>query len=320
MSKNVHRIINYFPKEISELFLINDEFYLEKIDEIRLRIEKPISVVKKGEVYYLGKNGVISKETANCYKTNRTEMEYIFSKICNYSIHSFEREIKEGFITIDGGNRVGICGTAVTNRNSSNEDFITTVKNISALNFRVAREIINSSYEIFNEIFKDNLHSLLIIGKPSSGKTTILRDLARKLAEKYVVSVIDERNELSATLEGIAQNDLGASSDIFSLYPKKIAMEIAIKVMSPNILICDEISYKDYKAIENAMNCGVKIISTIHGNSIEEVLAKPFMKGLLGYKGNSVFGYEYGVLLDGGINTGKIIDIRKFINSQSEVE
>ncbi len=298
--KNIKIIMKYLSENVAHILSLCDD--LANIDEVRLRINKPLVVTKKGLPYILSTQGKYIKNPANSYIIKENDIDYSFKKACNYSWHSYEREISNGFLTIEGGNRVGICGCAVSGINC---DEISTLKYISSLNFRVAREVRGCSDKIAELFGGGQLSSLLIVGAPSSGKTTLIRDLTRKLSENYAISLIDERNEISATLKGVAQNDVGINTDIFANYPKKVAIETAIRVMSPQILVCDEISKYDIAYIEQAINCGCKLICTVHSGSIEEVLQKEFIKTLV--EKNA---FKNIVFLGNKEKTGEVLDIK----------
>ena len=122
---------------------------------------------------------------------------------------------------------------------------------------------------------KINLNkSVLICGAPCSGKTTILRDLARLISYTNKVSLIDTRLELASCDKGIAQFDIGLS-DVFSAYNKTDGFEHAVRCMSPEYIICDEISFEDINAVENAAKCGVKVIASAHWRNKNELISKP---------------------------------------------
>lgn len=198
-----------------------------------------------------------------------------FAEICRYSVYSYEEEIARGFVTLDGGHRVGICGTAVT-KNSK----VISFKDISGLNIRIAHQIYGCSDELYKRIFMNGAHSLLIAGPPLCGKTTVLRDLARKLGERHRVVLIDSRNELSASVSGMPSFDIGLNTDALCGIEKSEGIMMSIRTLSPEIIICDEIG-NDESAVEQAMFCGVKIIASAHADSIEQLKNRPATRGLL---------------------------------------
>ncbi len=285
--KNYKKVIRYFPKEISDIFEKIPFNMAENINEIRFRVNRSIAVTVLDESYFVTKNGsfTLSEQLGViCTIENISES---FKSICDYSIHSYQKEIAQGYITINGGNRVGICGTAVGNEKTE------TIKYISGLNFRISGQAIGCSDILCSKLFNNNITSILIIGEPLSGKTTYLRDMCRILGNKHRVSIVDSRSEISACYHGIPQNDIGYFSDVLDGYDKKIGIETAIRVMSPEIVVCDEIGGKsDCQAIKDSIISGVKFLASVHGKSIDEVLKREHIKKLIDY---GIF--EYAVLL-----------------------
>lgn len=196
-----------------------------------------------------------------------------FAEICRWSVHSFQDDIARGFVTLDGGHRVGICGTAVKENGK-----ITFIKDISGLNIRIAHQVTGCSDEIYGRFFADEPCSLLIAGRPLSGKTTILRDLARRLGERYRVTVIDSRSEISASVRGTPMLDIGLNTDVLCGCGKSEGIMLALRSMSPQVMICDEIAH-DEDAVEQALFCGVKIIAAAHAGSLKELDSR--FKGVL---------------------------------------
>ncbi len=188
-----------------------------------------------------------------------------FAELCRYSVHSYSREIAEGFITLDGGHRVGLCGTAVMSGGA-----VVSVKDISSLNIRIAREVRGCAEELYGRFFAGGLCSLLLAGRPMSGKTTVLRDLSRMLGEKYRVALIDSRNELSASVRGLPTLDVGENTDVLCGYTKSAGIMTALRSLSPDVIICDEIG-DDYEAVEQCLFCGVKVIAAAHAGSLSEL-------------------------------------------------
>lgn len=235
-----------------------------ELAEIRLRAGRPcVSVNIFGEMRAC--SGVISAEDiAEC-----------FSEICRYSVYSFESEIAQGFITLDGGHRVGICGTAVMKGGK-----IASIKDISGLNIRIAHQRLGCANELYGRIFSRELHSLLLGGKPLSGKTTMLRDLARILGERHRVTLIDSRGELSASSRGTPSFDIGINTDALCGVEKSDGIMLALRTLSPEIIICDEIG-SDGAAIEQAMFCGVKIVASAHADSIAQLKNRPATRDIL---------------------------------------
>ncbi len=232
------------------------------VAEIRIRVGRPAVCVNIFGEMKVCSDTFSAEETAD-----------FFAQICRYSVHSFQDDIARGFVTLDGGHRVGICGTAVKENGR-----IVFIKDVSGLNIRVAHQVIGCSDEIFEHFFSEEPCSLLITGKPLSGKTTILRDLARRLGERYRVTVIDTRNEISASVHGLPSLDVGLNTDVLCGCGKSEGITMALRSMSPEVIICDEIAH-DEAAVEQALFCGVKVIAAAHAGSLAE-LDRRFGDGL----------------------------------------
>lgn len=269
-------IMQYFPNNIKEVIFENISISIsEYIEEIRIRLNRPITLKIGQEVMIIE------------HIINRDEINEIFERICENSIYSYKKEICEGFITIKGGHRVGITGTAVI------EEKIKNINYISSLNFRIAREKKDSSKDIIKHIInqkENNIYNTLIISPPGCGKTTLLRDIIRNISNGIkevnftpkVVGLVDERGEIAATYKGVPQNDIGIMTDVMSNFPKSIGMKMLIRSMSPQIIACDEIGgTDDVQAIKTAVCSGVKGIFTAHGRKIEEIIKNPELNQLI---------------------------------------
>lgn len=239
---------------------------VQDIEEIRLRTNKPI-ILKNSN----GNNLLI-------HIVSKKELLETFQKVCEQSIYSYQKQICEGFITIKGGHRVGITGSCVIDNGK-----IININYISSLNFRIAREKKDVSNTIFKYVYNnDEINNTLIISKPGCGKTTILRDLVRKISTKKTCGIVDERGEIAAMYKGEPQNDIGILSDVMDNCTKSDGMKMLIRSMSPEVIVCDEIGNKqDIEAINYAMCSGVKGIFTAHGNNLEEIMLNEQINQLL---------------------------------------
>lgn len=260
-------ILHYLKGNVYSVVSQIPEFMFDDIQEIRLRMNKPLSVMCSFKPSYITPNGNLTCNPANTVTITEQELNKCFEAVCQYSVHSFKREICEGFVTLKGGHRVGLCGTTVIHNGS-----IENIKNISSLNFRISHQVKGCAEKLYKEIFSVGLCNVLIAGAPMSGKTTLLRDLTRLLGSNYKTSVIDERGEIAAVWNGIPQNDVGINTDVFDCYPKADGISAAVRVMSPQIIVCDEIGGEaDMNAVKYASYCGVYVVATIHANDITEL-------------------------------------------------
>ncbi|MCQ2513562.1 MAG: Flp pilus assembly complex ATPase component TadA [Ruminococcus sp.] len=244
----------------------------KKAMEIRLRINRPLAVVCPDITYYVTKQGGISSTPAidSLLIVSRADISDTFNNICNHSVYARQNEIINGFVTLNGGHRAGICGTAVMSGGN-----ISNIRDLSSINIRIAREYKGCSAELVKRLGKTS-GGLLVCGVPCSGKTTVIRDYARYLSiEQFKnVAVIDERGEIAGMAGGTFQNDIGLC-DVYDGYKKYDGMMQAIRSMAPDYIVCDEIgSDSDIKAISHCVNSGVNIIATVHSANEKELMSK----------------------------------------------
>jgi len=250
----------------------------DRIQEIRLRAGKPVIVIKSGREYFLEEDGQLTHMETGAYRVEERELSNLLSHICHYSPYAFEDEIRQGFVTVAGGHRVGIAGQVVTEGNGG----VRTIKHISYINIRVAHQIIGVADKVLPYIYeKGELKNILIISPPGCGKTTLLRDMIRQISNGNVygkgrsVGVVDERSEIAGSFLGRAQNDVGIRTDVLDACPKRVGMMLLLRSMSPAVIAIDEIGgTEDLMALEQASACGCKILATIHGDSVEDYFKK----------------------------------------------
>lgn len=250
----------------------------EDISEIRLRTGKALSVTAADRYAFLTERGIVTDDPSAAVKISSEDIRRCFEAICRYSVHSCQGQINQGFITVSGGHRAGICGTAVYSPSGKIEN----VKYICSINFRIAKQIIGAAENIYKRVMRDGLKNILICGAPCSGKTTALRDLCRITGNEYPTALIDERGELAAMNGGICGNDVGYHTDVFSGYSKPDGIITAIRVMSPRMIFCDELgSEADADAIRLAASSGVKSAASVHCSSVSELLQHAAAKKLI---------------------------------------
>lgn len=260
--------------------------YKENVEEIRLRNGSPLSIYCNNRDYFINNLGNVQRSTKGSIIVNEVHISKSFQLITNYSVYAFQEEIKNGFITIRGGHRVGIGGKVIYGSGG-----IENINNISSLNIRIGREKIGISDHIIEYLLDNNkdFYNTLIISSPQCGKTTLLRDIVRNLsngdfcqgAMGFKVSVVDERSEIAGVYKGRHQKDIGIRTDILDGCLKSDGIMMLIRSMSPQIIAVDEIGGDDdIKAIGNALRAGIKLIATIHGSSLEEVRQKPSLREL----------------------------------------
>ncbi len=275
-------IINAFELlrgNTKQAFLKTDAKLLDEVNEIRLRNGKSVTVAMGSKDMFLSADGGFTDHPARTVVSDAEDMEFAFKTAFSYSLHSYSRELAQGYITTKGGNRVGICGTAVSTGKSDYE--IETVKYVSSINIRIAHEKRGCAKRLFDTCLKQGASSILIIGPPSSGKTTLLRDIARLLGSRMKISLIDEQNEISFTYRDKALSDVGPLTDVFVGYPKHIGISTAVRVMSPRVIVADEVgSATDLEALRFAAHSGVKLITAVHGANYRDAMKKELVREL----------------------------------------
>lgn len=266
-----------------------------------------------GKDFYIGRSGQLYKDSRDSdkgYIVTRENISNTFQKISNHSVYSVQEELKQGFITIRGGHRIGLIGKGVYK-----ESELFTMKNISSMNIRISREIIGASENVIKYLIRppSNIYNTLLVSPPKCGKTTILRDIIRNISngmEKnhmngLKVGLVDERSEIAAMYNGQPQNDLGIRTDVLDSCYKYDGMMILLRSMSPDIIATDEIGDEmDVRAIYQAMKSGVKVISTAHGEDLEDIRNKLSLGKIIDSK---IF--ERIIILDNSKGVGTIKDV-----------
>lgn len=247
--------------------------------ELRLRNNNPIIVNILGQNYYLGENSLI-KDKNNALVVGSGVLQGIIQKLSNSSLYSINDELIEGYISYDGGIRVGVCGEVVKVDNC-----VKTIKNISSINFRFPHIVKNCSLDLYPYIVQfGEIKNTLIISPPGAGKTTYLRDLIYQISQKNElinILVVDERQELSSVFDGNSVIDLD-NVDVYRNCDKGFAFNNGIRSMKPDVIVTDEINInKDLEDIENALTSGVKILASIHASGIDDLKNKTSFKGIL---------------------------------------
>jgi stage III sporulation protein AA len=268
------------------------------IEEIRLRVGQPLVVRTSYNEIFISYDGNRTDNYDDAYIVEDRDISETLEYVSNYSLYAFEEEIKQGYITVMGGHRIGLCGRVLINNGE-----IKTIKNISFINIRIAHELKGCSNDIIDKLYKDKnrIYNTLIISPPKAGKTTLLRDIIRNISngnkcfKGLNVGVADERSEIAACYMGRPQNEVGIRTDVMDGVPKALGIMMMIRTMSPDVIAVDEIGLKDdVHAILEGINCGCSFIGTIHGTSIEDIRKRP----------------EVEVLIDSGIFEKYIIIMR----------
>lgn len=278
MEKNgIQAVMGYLPVQVREALQHMEKRVQEQVQEIRLRASCPLCITVSGREEIVGAMGERTSLASRGVLVTQKMVEQSFQAICEYSIYRYTKEIREGFITISGGNRVGIAGSAVYR-----EGVLTQMRYISGLNFRIAHAVKGCADSLYQKVFGVQPCSLLLSGNVGSGKTTMLRDLCRLLGEKWRVSLVDERSEIAAMHAGVPRYDVGIHTDVLDGFPRGEGLLTALRVLTPQILVCDEIgTQEDVQAILRVHGCGVPVVASVHAGSWEELQRRCILKRLL---------------------------------------
>ncbi len=310
LNKDYNYIISFISPRLHMYLSKISDTTLKNLQEIRLRVDRPVVLVTHSGSCFLTTSGKTSFIlSSNCVYAYKNEISDTVNKMCGYSMHSHYEDLLNGYLTLPNGSRVGLCGTAVYEK-----DKVKGIKDFSCINIRMPRNVTGVSEKIMNSIFKDGLDDLLIVGAPSSGKTTMLKDIAYQLSSGrlgkfYKICVVDERKEIFPEKSNL--NLIGPNTDVLSGYPKAQGISMAVRTLSPDVIICDEIGQEfEINEMLTGMNSGVRFILTVHASSYDELRKKSVYKNL--FKNS---GFKNVVLLSGSNNP---CVISKIINYNDE--
>lgn len=276
--ENKDRLFQIFSKRTrSALELLDADS--DGIQEIRMRVGAPLFVICRNREYEAG--------VGTGFVVSRQDVEETLQCAVRYSLYAYEEELRQGFLTIQGGHRIGVAGRVVLDQGR-----IRTIQPVTFLNIRFSHQILGCADPFLPYLLEEttgNLRNTLLISPPRCGKTTLLRDIIRQVSDGSfgvaggtsrqrgrTVGVADERSEIAACFQGIPQNDVGRRTDVLDGCPKALGMMMLIRSMAPEVVAADEIGGEaDLEALRYVMNCGCRILATVHGTSLEDIRKKP---------------------------------------------
>lgn len=319
---DLKNILNMLAPPVRETLELLPAEIWKQVEEIRLREERPLMLVLAQGDVFVGPGGTTVSVPDEAYQVTGEDMRKTLQMMSNCSIYSLEEELRQGFITLRGGHRVGLTGKAVLERGR-----IRTLKYIAGINLRLARELLGVADKVMPYVInqKERVpYHTLIVSPPQGGKTTLLRDMIRQLSwgiphlgvRGMKVGVVDERSEIGGSYAGVPQKDLGPRTDVLDGCPKVEGMMMLIRAMSPQVIATDELGREeDVFALEEALHAGVKLLTTVHGYSVESLRRRPIMSRILDrgiFERIVVLGFSLGVgtleaVLDGQTSSSLLL-------------
>ena len=269
-------ILRCLPHELVRLITKHN---IEKVEEIRIRCGKNVTM-------NMGSIEIVLK-----YVVNEIEITRIIQNMCNNSIYAYQNQIANGYITLPGGNRVGISGNIVCM-----DGKVSNISHIYSINIRLSHEVDGASKDIIGYVLdtkNNSVFNCLIVSPPGCGKTTIIRDISKKISTGIPeinfrgidICIVDERGEIAALSKGISCNNVGDRADILDNVPKSIGIRMAVRSLAPKVIVADEIGNMDDAEIVNYAVCsGVRCIFTAHGASMDDLLKNRELNNLINMK------------------------------------
>lgn len=274
------------PPSVRSLIEIQPDSVLEALEEVRLRAAKPLMLGTSHGDLMVDDAGQPTEVPSRAHVVTAEEISATLQIMSKSSLYAFEEEIRNGFITVSGGHRVGIVGKTVLDGTR-----IRTLRNISGLCFRVSRQLLHVADKVMKFVILDGqVLSTLVVSPPRGGKTTMLRDMARQVSNGLPelgvrgakVVIVDERSELAGCTDGVAQHDVGIRTDVLDGCPKAAGIMMAIRSMGPDVIVTDEVGRpEDVSALREATNCGVSVFASAHALDIQDLIRRPSSKSLV---------------------------------------
>ena len=314
-------ILPYLPPELRGYLWKALENNGHEILEIRIRLKRPLALETAQGTLFVSRQGFLTEKAEEGMIVAKPILEKIFHLLSQSSAYAFEEELRQGYITVPGGHRVGFVGKAVLDGGK-----IKHLRCLSGYNFRICRQLDGVAQKIIKFLVfpPQEVHHCLILSGPGMGKTTLLRDIIRHISNGIPslhfsgvnVGVVDERSELAGSYLGEPQLDLGIRTDILDGCPKHEGMLLLVRSMGPKVIATDELGMeKELEALETIINAGVKVITTVHAANLSELAEKTGWKRLLAGR---VFQKVIILNRQGGLFTAEVFDGQKGIKLTNE--
>lgn len=271
-AKGIESVLNILPVRLRNSIL-GEQPDFGKLQEIRLRAGQPVTLKYDGRERIVGR--------PSCGGITMEEIQETVQYAADYSLYAYEQEMRQGYLTVEGGHRVGMAGQVILDGRQ-----IRNLRYISSINIRIAHEIHGCADGALPFLIQaGDVLNTLIIAPPGCGKTTLLRDIIRRISNgsEYLdgknVGVVDERSEIGGSYMGVPQNDLGSRTDVLDACPKAEGMMMLVRSMGPQVIAVDELgSMEEVQILKYAMCCGCRTLATVHGASWQEIRGKPMFQ------------------------------------------
>lgn len=301
--EEIMRILSLHIRQI----LDRADLDFDRLQEIRLRVGRPFVIVQGGREAFLTEEGARTGDFRRAWQVTAQELRETMELIGKYSLYAYEDELRQGYLTLRGGHRVGVAGKTVLEG-----DKVKSIRYISCINIRLSHEVPGCADRVLPYLYGEHgLCHTLIISPPRCGKTTLLRDLVRQISngderhKGHTVGVVDERSEICGCYMGVPGNDVGIRTDVMDACPKAEGMMMLVRSMAPEVIAVDEIGrYEDIHAIETVLYSGCRLIATVHGSDLADIQSKPLFQRLMA---EQVF--ERYIILGNSFQTGKVKEI-----------
>lgn len=288
----MHSLLQLFSVPLRQILSTLSSEIQRQVQEIRVRERRPLEVGWGVHYSFVSAAGGLCDNPVQAYVPSREDCSILLENLTQHSLYSFEEELRRGYITIDGGHRVGLAGRTVLEQGK-----VKLLKDVASFNIRIAREHQGTGNKVLPYLMDDlsrSVHHTLVVSPPQQGKTTLIRDLARlissgpavpgadRLERGYKVGIVDERSEVAACVRGIPRFNLGPRTDVLDACPKAEGMMMMIRSMSPEVLIVDEVGRpEDAAAIREALHAGIRVIATAHGSDMDDLRKRPVLQDLI---------------------------------------
>jgi len=280
------QILRFFPTDFRQILSgIGPEIFPE-ISEIRLRVGQPLEVVYQKRSVWVAPNGRLAEKAEDAHWVKAEEIGKIVNAMTAGSFYALEEELAKGYVTLPGVHRVGFTGHVV-----SEAGRIRLIRNISSLNFRIARACLGIARPVLPFLWKDGRFlKTMILSPPACGKTTLLREIVREISTGVPelelpglhVGLVDERSEIAGSYQGVPQMDVGMRTDVLDACNKAEGVYLLLRSMNPEVIATDEIGAEsDCRVLEDIINAGVSMIVTAHALNLTEAMCRPGLRRIL---------------------------------------